>query len=127
MKKNSRNFTNPDDLNKNLQYSSPSTWITLSVVILLLIGFFTWSCIYKIKIKITGIASIVSGTATLNVNESKLNQLKKGQKVYISNQVGEILSFDNKQPVVSTFTLDDGKYAYYIIIGEMRPVDFLLK
>ena len=126
MKKKNKSITNPDELNKNLQYSSPITWIVLSSAVLLLVAFFTWSLIYKIKVKITGIANIVSGTVTLQIDESKLNKLKEGQKVYISGLEGQILSFNDNQPVVSSFALDDGEYDYYIVIKETRPIDFLL-
>ena len=127
MKKRSKSITNPDELSKNLQYSSPITWITLTMVMILLIGFFTWSFIYKIKVKITGTADIAGGVVTLHVDEAKIDELKEGQKVYISGQEGQILSFNDNEPVVSTFTLADGEYDYYIVIKELRPVDFLLK
>jgi len=127
MKKQSKNITNLDELSKHLKYSSPIIWISLSIIISILLGFFVWSFIYKIKVKITGIADINNGMATLHVDEAKLNELKEGQKVYISNQEGQILSFNDNQPVVSTFTLDDGEYDYYIVIKEIRPIDFLLE
>ena len=127
MKKQSKNITNLDELSKHLKYSSPIIWISLSIIISILLGFFVWSFIYKIKVKITGIADINNGMATLHVDEAKLNELKEGQKVYISNQEGQILSFNDNQPVVSTFTLDDGEYDCYIVIKEIRPIDFLLE
>ena len=126
MKKKQVSITNPEELNKNLQYSSPLTWIALSGVILLIISFFVWSIIYKIEYKIEGIANIVSGAVTLNVTPSSLNKLKVDQKVYISGLEGTIVSFDeDKQPVVTNFDLEDGEYPYYIEIY-IRPVDFLI-
>ena len=126
MKKNNKTITNPDELNKNLQYSSPITWIILTSVVLLLLGFFVWSCIYSIKIKITGMANINEGQVTLVLEEGSFNKLQVGQKVYIAGQEGEILSFKDNQPVVSYFSLQDGNYEYYIVIEEKKPVDFLL-
>ena len=126
MKKNNKTITNPDELNKNLQYSSPVTWIILTVVILLLLGFFIWSCIYSVKVKISGMANIAKGQVTLVVEEKSLSKLQVGQKVYIAGQEGEILSFKDELPVVSSFSLNDGDYEYYIVIGEKKPVDFLL-
>ena len=126
MKKNNKTITNPDELNKNLQYSSPVTWIILTVVILLLLGFFIWSCIYSVKVKISGMANIAKGQVTLVVEEKSLSKLQVGQKVYIAGQEGEILSFKDELPVISSFSLNDGDYEYYIVIGEKKPVDFLL-
>lgn len=126
MKKNNKSITNPDELNENLQYNSPITWIVLSLVMLLLLAFFSWSFIYKIKIKIDGKANINDCQVALRVEESSLNKLKIGQKVYISGIEGQILSFNEEQPVVSNFDLDDGEYDCYILIKEARPIDFLL-
>ena len=127
MKKKNQNISNPDELNKYLQHTSPMTWIVLGLVSVMLVGFFVWSFVYKLEIKLLGDAFINSGEATLTLNDNDLNKLKVGQKVYISDQQGEILSFDNDgQPVVSHFELDNGEYKYKIVIRETRPIDFLL-
>jgi len=126
MKKNNKTITNPDELNKNLQYSSPITWIILTSVVFLLLGFFVWSCIYSITIKLTGMASINEGQVTLVMEKRSISKLQVGQKVYIAGQEGEILSIKDDQPVISTFSLQDGDYEYYIVIGEKKPVEFLL-
>lgn len=126
MKNNNKTITNPDELNKNLQYSSPIIWIILTSVVFLLLGFFVWSCIYSITLKLTGMASINEGQVTLVIEERSIRKLQVGQKVYIAGQEGEILSIKDDQPVISTFSLQDGDYEYYIVIGEKKPVEFLL-
>ena len=127
MKNKDVRINSPEDLNKHLQHSSPITWIILTLVTAMLAAFFAWSCIYKLTIKIMGKADVVSGEATLHINESDLDKLKVGQKVYINNLEGQILSInDDKQPEVSTFDLEDGTYTYKVIIGQKRPIDFLI-
>ena len=127
MKHEDISINNPDDLNKHLQHSSVVTWVILISVIALLIAFFAWSLIYKLKIKITGTATVTSGEASLHIEETKLDQLKEGQKVYISSKEG-LLSFNSSnETVVSSISLDDGTYNCYIVIKEMRPFDFLIK
>lgn len=126
MKKN-KSIRNPDELSKTLSYSSPATWITLAVVVLLLAGFFAWTFLYRIPIKISGTADILGGMASLKLNEGDLGSLDVGQKVYISGIEGQILSFDeDRQPVVSSFALADGEYDYYIVLKEMKPIEFWL-
>lgn len=126
MRKSNINISNPDELNKHLQHSSPVVWVVLGLVIAILAAFFAWSLLFKIKIKLSGSASITGGVATLHVEEQSLDKLEAGQIVYISNEQG-ILSFneDNK-PIVTSLTLNDGDYTYSIILKEMRPLDFLI-
>ncbi len=127
MKKRVNNISNPNDLNKTLQYTSPVTWIVLGLTICVLIGFFAWSCLVKIKEKITGNANIKNGAVTLVISDAKKDKLAIGQKVYISEQVGEIVDINEGEPTISSFDLDDGEYIYTIVIKEIRPIDFLIK
>ena len=126
-KKKNVTISNPDELNKHLQYSSPATWIVLSAVLLALVGFFIWSVLFKFALKVTGTATVSSGQVTLNIQPSSLRKLEVGQKVYIAEKEGEILAFDeNDQPVISNFAVDDGEYPYYVVIKITRPIDFLI-
>lgn len=125
MKKQEVKISNQEEFNKHLQRTSPITWIVLGLVIALLGGFFTWGYFYKVTAKVMGIANIVNGEATLQVKEADVKKLMVGQKVYIEELEGEIISFLDDQPVVSNFELADGEYTYKVIIGEKRPIDFL--
>lgn len=126
MKKKQARISNPDELNKNLSYNSPVTWIVLGTVIILLAGFFAWSLIYKIQIKLFGTLYIDSGAVTLVLDdESKTNELKVGQKVYVSGDEGVISSIDDNNVAVDNITLADGQYDdCYVVINELKPIEF---
>ena len=128
MKKENVSISNPDELNKHLQSSSPMTWIVLGVVIAMIIAFFAWSAIYKLKLKISGTATVAGGEVALHVSEENLSKVEVGQTVYIQNVQTDIFTFDdNGQPVVYNVELADGEYTYSIVIGEVHPIDFLIK
>ena len=124
--KEKKSFSNPDEFNKHLQYTSVTTWVILGIVILSLAALFTWSFVYKIQVKITGKAVISSGEATLVVEQSQKSQLAVGQKVYIADKVGEILSIEDGNPIVSLFELEDNEYTYTIVVKELKPIEFLI-
>ena len=126
-KNNYQGISNPDELNKRLQKTSPVTWIILGIVIAILASFFAWSVIHKINIRLFAKATVIDKNVTLHINDSDLNKLKVNQKVYISGKEGKILSFDeSNNPVVSEFDLKNDEYTCYIVIKQMRPVDFLI-
>ena len=125
MKKPAPSISNPDELNKRLQRTSPVAWVSLAVCVLAMAGFLAWSFLYRFQDKIVGSAHIDNGQATLVVDASKKNKLVVGQKVYIAEQVGEIVSLNNDNLVVSSFSLPNGDYTY-TIVREVRPVDFLI-
>ena len=126
MKRNKVSITNPDELEKNLQYTSPITWIILSVAVALIIGVLVWSSLFKFKDKITGKANIKSGEVTLVMDSKAKTRLKPGQKIYINELEGEILALENNKPVISYFPLKDGEYVYSVYI-EVRPIEYLIK
>jgi len=125
MKKKQVRISNPDELNKNLSYNSPVTWIVLGTVILLLVGFFAWSLIYKIQIKLFGTVTNTSGAITLILkDESKSGEIKIGQKVYVTGDEGVISSIDGSIKV-SDITLADGQSLdCYVVINELKPIEF---
>ena len=127
MKKKEIKISNPDDFNKHLQHTSPATWAVLGVIVSILICFFVWSCVYKVSIKLRGLADISSGEVTLHIKDSDLSKVQVGQKVYIEDKEGEIISFNDKQPQVSNFALSDGEYTYTIVLMQVKPIDFILK
>ena len=125
MKKKQVKISNPDELNKNLSYNSPVTWIVLGTVILLLVGFFAWSLIYKIQVKLFGTVTNTSGAITLILkDESKSGEIKVGQKVYVTGDEGVISSIDGSIKV-SDITLADGQSLdCYVVINELKPIEF---
>ena len=125
MKKKQVKISSPDDLNKNLSYNSPITWVVLGLVILLLAGFFAWSIIYKIQIKLFGTAIVSNGDISLTFkDESKLNELKDGQIVYFENGTNGTISFIDDSITIKDYTLSDNEYSFYVVIKELRPIEF---
>ena len=125
MKKTLKSISNPDELNKNLQYTSPLTWIILGASVLALAGFFVWSCLFTLKVKIFGDATVKDGEVVLAIEDSKKSKLAVGQKVIINDKEGSIITINNNEPVVSKFDLQDGNYTYTIILEEIKPIEFL--
>ena len=126
MKKEQVRISNPDELNKYLQHTSFFTWLILGLVTAILVAFFAWAFIFRLTIKVIGKADVESNVVTLHIKDADLEKIAIGQKVYIEDLEGEIISIVDNQPVVSTFALANGEYDYRIIIGETRPIDYLL-
>ena len=125
MKKQQVRISNQEEFNKHLQHTSPTTWIVLGLVVAMLIAFFAWSFLFKLTVRFSGQAEVLSGAVSIKMTNSELKKVKVGSKIYINDIEGEIISFTNNQPVVSNFALEDGEYTY-VALGEARPIDFLL-
>ena len=124
MKKTAPTISNPDELNKHLQHTSPVTWIVLGSVIVLLLSLFAWSFLAKVPIRVAGMATLYHGEASLHVEESDLKKLAVGQKVLIGGKEGVIESYQGETLKLSTFDLADGEYDCYVVLYEKRPIEF---
>ena len=122
-----KKISSPDKLNEYLKATSALTWILLGIVIVALLAIFIWSHIANITYKIEGSGSMSNGVFTIDIDESRLEELKVGQVIYISNKEGEIIEIDdNGRPVISKIDLEDGTYEYTIIIKTIHPIEYLL-
>lgn len=128
MKNEEVSVASPDELDKHLKHSSLVTWIILGATIAAMLAFFVWSFLFKIPIKLSGTAKVVSGQATLMVEKENKDKLEIGQKVYVLDQEGIISFNDENEPVVLNLKLADGNYTYRtdIVLKEIHPIDFLI-
>ncbi|MBE5898584.1 MAG: hypothetical protein E7279_03190 [Lachnospiraceae bacterium] len=127
MKKENQNISNPDELNKILQKTNPLVWITLGIVLLVLVLLLAWSVITTLEIKTHGTANVKSQMASIYVDEAKADGIDVGDKIYISGKEGEIVGVENDGHYTSSnIQLDDGEYDAYIVVKEIRPIEFLL-
>ena len=124
MNKKPQRVSNPDELNKHLQRTSPMTWVVLSLCLVGLVAFFVWSLAFPFAVTVEGTAAITQNEAVLQVAQGDKRKVKEGQKVHILDQVGTLYVTEGTY-IVKGISLDDGKYPY-AIDAEMRPIDFLL-
>ena len=61
------------------------------------------------------------------LNETNLDKLAVGQKVYIGDKEAEVLSVgDDGKVKVSQVPIADGDYDCYVVIRQIKPISFLL-
>lgn len=122
-----KRISSPEQLNDYLKATSSFTWILLGIVIFCLLGIFIWSFLDTITYKIEGVASINEGIVSIEIDDSRLTELKEGQTIYIGTYEGVIEEIkDNKIIVVSDINLTDGNYNYTIILKTIHPIEYLL-
>ena len=125
MKKNAPTISNPDELNHHLQHTSLGTWVVFGVVVALLAGLFAWGFFGTLTLKITGMASVVDGQASLVVSSIDRAKLAQGQKVYILQQEGEITSLSKEKPLAASFALVDGEYPFTVVLRVIHPIELM--
>ena len=104
----------PERLNEYLRVTSPSVWVLLAAVILLLAGLLIWGSFTYIDSVAPASAEVSGGTMTLRFeNEGDAENIEAGMPVRIGESSAEILSLgrDEQGPFALARTeLPDGQY-----------------
>ncbi len=105
----------PDDLDKCVKVTTPKTWILLAAIVALLIGGCIWGFWGQLNTVVKGACMSESGKQTCMVYESEAKKLNIGNKVKISDDVGEIVDI-NIMP--TDFAEIAARYSYKLKPGE---------
>ena len=88
-KKNLDRVSSPEQLGDYLRVTSPSIWVVLAAVIVLLASLFLWSSVTAVESYASGTAEVRGGVLTFHFDEAdQAEHVEAGMNV----QVGELLT-----------------------------------
>ena len=114
-KKNLDRVSSPEQLGDYLRVTSPSIWVVLAAVIVLLASLFLWSSVTAVESYASGTAEVQGGVLTFRFEEAdKAEHIEAGMDI----QVGELLTpvasvgrDENGNPIaIANIDLPDGDY-----------------
>ena len=107
--------SSPEQLNDYLHVTSPSVWIVLAAVILLLASLFVWSGMTALESYASGRAEVHGGVLTMTFDDAeKAGNVEVGMNVRVGDMVTPVLSIgkddDGRILAVADASLPDGSY-----------------
>ena len=85
-KKSIERISSPEQLNDYLRVTSPSIWIILAAVIVLLCGLLIWSSVTTIESSVEGSAEVKNGVMTIRfTDQAKAKNVEKGMVVKVGD------------------------------------------
>ncbi len=114
-KKNLDRVSSPEQLGDFLHVTSPSIWIVLTAVIVLLASLFVWSSVTAVESFAAGTAEVQDGVLTFHFEEAgQAEHVEAGMNI----QVGELLTpvasvgrDESGNPIaIANIDLPDGNY-----------------
>lgn len=141
-------INSPEAMKDYMQVASPSTWMMLIAVVILLAGAMVWSILGRVEAKVPAVIAVENGQGTCYVVESDNYKINVGMQVDIEGSVYSItnvsttpkrLTADNEYVAgmfgksssmlvfVSEFVTDlpDGIYRGKVITEKITPIKFL--
>ena len=114
-KKNLDRVSSPEQLGDFLHVTSPSVWIVLAAVIVLLASLFVWSSVTAVESYAVGTAEVRGGVLTFRFDEAgRAEQVAAGMDIQVGELVTPVASIGSDEggsPIaIASIDLPDGEY-----------------
>lgn len=149
-KKSLERISSPEQLNAYIRVSTPSVWMLLAAIVILLVGVCVWGVFGHLDTRLSVAAIAQDGTVTAYVREGDIAKVKAEAVVTVNGDIVKIWAIDD-QPVqvdegfseyarhvgalqhgawVYAVKLDanypDGVYTAQIVVDSVSPMSFVL-
>ena len=118
----------PEQLNDYLHVTNVGVWALLTVIILLLVAFFSWASLGKLETIAAAKATIQDGTAQITVVENA--EITIGMTVRMGDAEFRVSDVGKDEMgftvAYSPVNLPDGNYDAEIVVETLSPISFLL-
>ena len=149
-KKSLERISSPEQLNAYIRVATPSVWLMLSAIVILLVGVCVWSVFGQLVTTVSVAAVSRDGTVTAYVRAADLEKISQGDGVTVGDAEGTVSAVSSEPvPVDASFTeymrhvgglqegewvyavgvdaaCADGVYAAQIVIDSVAPMSFVL-
>lgn len=148
--KSIQRVTAPEQLNDYIKVTSPSVWMLLAAVLLLLIGITVWGVFGQLETAVNAAGVSQGGKLLVFVPEADADKIQEGQRVIIDNQEAQF-TMASAQPMPASACLDayglhclnmtgdewvvplevdldlpEGTYSARIIVDSVNPISFVI-
>ena len=149
-KKNLDRISSPEQLNAYIRVSTPSVWMLLAAIVVLLAGVCIWGMFGRLETTLPVAAVAENGAVTAYVKEGDAAKIAAEQAVSVAGVQGTVLAVgDEPLRVDGSFTeymrhvgglqegewvyavaldaaCEDGVYAAQVVIDSVSPMSFVL-
>ena len=124
-------ISSPEQLDDYLKVSTPSLWLLLSAVIILLVGIIVWANVENLETTINAAATVDQGVAEIVLTGNDAEIIKEGMKVRINNYETEVefVQYDDLGRAIAICVADvpTGNYRVQVVTESIHPISFLFK
>ena len=121
--KNLERISSPEQLNSYIRVSTPSVWLLLAAIVILLVGVCIWGVFGYIHTTIPVLAVAEGHTATAYVRETDVHKVADGTAVSMNGIEGHVLSVSSEPVYVKEDTFTE----YMRHVGQLQPGDWVYK
>ena len=119
-KKSLDRISSPEQLNEYIRVSTPSVWILLAAIVILLAGVCVWGVFGHMDTTITVAVEAKDGTAIAYVRQADVEKMAPGMTVTAGDKVGKVLDIG-----VEPVRVDDEFTDYMRHVGGLKEGEWV--
>ncbi len=124
-------ISSPEVLNDYLRVTSPSVWLVLAAVILLLAGMLIWGAFAAVDSYVDGTAQVADGRMVLPLEGDFADRVEPGMTVSVGGSTARVESIgraeDGSLFAVASTALADGSYPARVVYRQTQVLSFLFR
>ncbi len=128
-KKSVERITSPESLGDYLKVTSPTVWLILASIILLLVGMLIWSSVASIDSFAVGTARVENGSMQIRFEDEQIaRNVESGMSVAVGESRSRITSVgtdENGLFAYASTDLADGIYSVKVIFKQTQVIRLL--
>jgi len=122
----------PEQLNDYLRVTTPTVWIILIAVIILLAGMLIWGSVTSLDSFAAGTAQVKNGTLILYFNDAQLAEsVEPGMEIMVGDEVTPIRTIGTTETgspfATADTTLADGSYPAKVAYKQIQLIRLLFR
>ena len=125
-------ITSPEQLNDYLRVTSPTIWVVLAAIILLLVGMLVWASFANIDSFVTGTAQVENGQMVITFDDAALSgnvvagmEATVGETTAVISSVGH--AGDGSLFAVAETSLSNGSYDARVVFRQTQVIKLLFR
>ena len=128
-KKSVERITSPETLSDYLKVTSPTVWLILASIILLLVGMLIWSSVASIDSFAYGTASVENGSMQIRFADEQIaRSVESGMIVAVGESQSRVISVGSDENGLFAYAmtdLADGTYGVKVIFKQTQVIHLL--
>lgn len=131
-KESMERITSPEQLNDYLRVTSPTVWVVLAAIVLLLVGVLIWASFANIDSFVTGTARVEAGQMVITFDDAALSgNVQAGMEATVGETTATIQSVghgeDGNLFAVAETALSDGSYDARVVFRQTQVIRLLFR
>lgn len=130
-KKSLERISSPEELDDYIKVTSPSMWLIMAAIILLLAAMIIWSFTGRMEITLETAAEVQGGQALIELPAEQIGKLTVGSEIRAGSQSGQVTEITKKDDgylvIAQIPQLEDGVVEATLVTESIAPITFLTR